>query len=152
MIMNIKNDDYIQWHYIQAKVHCRQNPQWHSGPHHFCIDFLKDDSPFDIFKLLDRLFHSFLPWYLFILWLYVIVLNLGCVRGIKSLNSYAIQFLINMFYVVFCAHWCILMSTFSWVYKPYIFETPSPTKKKECINNFWVPKIRMKIIKIRPKS
>ncbi len=32
-----------------------------SGLDHFCIDFLKDDSPFDIFKLLDRLFHILLP-------------------------------------------------------------------------------------------
>ncbi len=91
MIINEKKWWYIQWHYIRAKVHCRQYPQWHSGPDHFCIDFLKDDSPFDIFKLLDRLFHILLPCYLIVLWPYVIVLNLGCMRGIKSLNSYAIH-------------------------------------------------------------
>ncbi len=63
--------------------------------HHFCLDFVKDDSPFDILKLLDRLFHILLLWYLIVLWPYVIVLDLGCMRGIKSLNSKAIHFLIN---------------------------------------------------------
>ncbi len=77
MIMNKKKGWYIQWHYIWSKMHCRQYPQWHSGPDHFCIDFLKDDIPFDIFKLLDRLFHILLPWYLNVLWPYMIVLNLG---------------------------------------------------------------------------
>ncbi len=99
MSMNEKRWWYIQWHYICVKVHCRQYVQWHSGPDHFCIDFLKDDSQFDIFKLLDRLFHIFLTWYLIVLWPYVIVLNLGCMRSIKSLNSYAIHFLINKLFI-----------------------------------------------------
>ncbi len=49
---------------LQHRLHTsvwKQYPQRHSGPDHFCIDFLKDDSPFDIFKLLDRLFHILLP-------------------------------------------------------------------------------------------
>ncbi len=99
MIMNEKKWWNIKWHYICANVHCKQYPQWHSGPDHFCINFLKDDSPFDIFKSLDRLFRILLPWYLIVLWPYVIVLNLGCMRSINSLNWYAIHFLINKLFI-----------------------------------------------------
>ncbi len=45
------------------------------------------------------------------------------------------------------------MSTFSWVYKPYTFWDPlPPSKKKSTHQHFWVPKIHMKITKIRPKK
>ncbi len=124
MIMNEKKWWYIQWYYIRAKVHCRQNPQWHSGPDHFCIVFLKDDCPFDIFKLLDRLFHIWLPWYLIVLWPYVIVLNVGCMRGIKSLNSYAIHFLINKFFLInnflYRAIWLVLRTRQISLHKNYL--------------------------------
>ncbi len=47
---------------------------------------------------------------------------------------------------------CPYMSIFSWMYKPYTFWEPLPSNKRVHINIFWVPKIPMKIIKIRSKN
>ncbi len=47
---------------MHVRLHCRQYPQLHSGPGHFCISHLKDDKEFIFFKSLGKLFHNLLPW------------------------------------------------------------------------------------------